>query len=167
MSKPHLQTLKGKIYTDLHQLEMRLNVCRFKKQKIVFTNGCFDILHLGHVDYLSKAADLGDFFILGLNSDRSVKALKGEKRPINNQDDRAVLLAALSFIDAIIVFDEDTPEELIKKVKPDILVKGGDWKPEQIAGADFVKTNGGEVRIIDFVEGYSTTSTIEKMRQND
>lgn len=163
MSQPHLQRLQAKIFDDLHQLEMRLRVCRFQQKKIVFTNGCFDILHLGHITYLSKAADLGDYFIIGLNSDSSVKALKGESRPINNQDDRAMLLAALSFVDAVVIFDEETPKELITKLNPDVLVKGGDWKPEQIAGADVVKANGGEVVIIDFVQGYSTTSTIEKM----
>lgn len=158
----HLQRLKAKIYTDLHQLEMRLHVCRFKQQKIVFTNGCFDILHLGHIEILSKAADQGDFLILGLNSDSSVKLLKGENRPINKQEDRAVLLAALSFIDAVVIFNEETPEALIRKLNPDVLVKGGDYKPEQIAGADLVKAKGGEVVIIPFVEGYSTTGIIEK-----
>lgn len=167
MSQAQLDTLKSKIITDSKQLEMMMHVCRFKGKKVVFTNGCFDILHKGHVEYLAQAADLGDFFFLGLNSDRSVKALKGEGRPVNSEQDRATVLAALHFIDAIMIFDEDTPENLIKQVKPNVLVKGGDWKPEQIVGADFVKANGGEVVVIDFVNGYSTTSTIEKIKEND
>lgn len=166
MSLSKLDIMQRKLISDPKQLEMTMHVCRFKSKKVVFTNGCFDILHKGHVQYLAKAADLGDFFILGLNSDRSVKTLKGEGRPVNNEQDRAIVLSALHFIDAIVIFDEDTPERLIRQVKPDVLVKGGDWQPEQIAGADFVKSNGGEVVIIDFVEGYSTTSTIEKIKDN-
>ncbi len=167
MGLSKLDIMQRKLITDSKQLEMAMNVCRFKSQKVVFTNGCFDILHKGHVHYLAKAADLGDFLILGLNSDRSVKALKGESRPVNRELDRAAVLSALHFIDAIVIFDEDTPESLIKRVKPNVLVKGGDWKPEQIAGAGFVKSNGGEVVIIDFVEGYSTTSTIEKIEESN
>ena len=131
-----------------------------KKQVLVFTNGCFDILHLGHVDYLSKAKDLGDKLIIGLNSDKSVKRLKGETRPINNEKTRATILAALQFVDAIIVFEEDTPENLIHKINPNILVKGGDYNIETIVGADFVIKNGGSVEIIPLVKGFSTTNLL-------
>ena len=132
-------------------------------QKIVFTNGCFDVLHYGHVCYLSKAKDLGDKLIVGLNSDASVRRLKGETRPINGQKERATLLAAFSFIDAIVVFDEDTPENLIKKVKPDFLVKGGDYTFETIVGAEFVSSYGGKVITIPFVENFSSTSIIKRL----
>jgi len=136
---------------------------RSKKRKIVFTNGCFDILHIGHVRYLKKARSLGDILVIGLNSDSSVRAIKGKERPINNQKDRAELLSALSFVDYVVVFSETTPEKIIKKIKPDILVKGGDWKAEDIVGGDFVKMRGGKVVSIPFVKGYSTTGLIKKM----
>lgn len=129
-------------------------------EKIIFTNGCFDILHYGHIDYLSKAADFGTKLIIGLNSDISVKRLKGNSRPINNESARALLLASLFFVDAIIIFNEDTPEKLINTVCPDILVKGGDYKIENIVGADFVICNGGKVEIIPFVDGFSSTNII-------
>jgi rfaE bifunctional protein nucleotidyltransferase chain/domain len=131
-----------------------------KQEKIVFTNGCFDVLHYGHIDYLSKAADFGSKLIIGLNSDNSVKRLKGDSRPINNENARALLLASLFFVDAIIVFDEDTPEKLIKKVCPNVLVKGGDYKLENIVGAQYVIANKGNVEIIPFVEGFSSTNII-------
>lgn len=127
--------------------------------KIVFTNGCFDILHRGHVEYLQKAKELGDLLILGLNSDLSVKRLKGENRPINNEEDRAIVLSALECVDFIIIFDEDTPFELLKNLKPDILVKGGDYKLENVIGREFAK----ETVLIDFVDGYSTTKIINKI----
>ena len=127
--------------------------------KIVFTNGCFDILHRGHVEYLRKAKELGDLLILGLNSDLSVKRLKGENRPINNEEDRAIVLSALECVDFIIIFDEDTPFELLKNLKPDILVKGGDYKLENVIGKEFAK----ETVLIDFVDGYSTTKIINKI----
>jgi D-glycero-beta-D-manno-heptose 1-phosphate adenylyltransferase len=129
-------------------------------EKIIFTNGCFDVLHYGHIDYLSKAADFGSKLIIGLNSDDSVKQLKGDSRPINNENARAMILASLFFVDAIIIFDENTPEKLIKSVYPDVLVKGGDYKLENIVGADFVISNGGKVEIIPFVEGFSSTNII-------
>ena len=128
--------------------------------KIVFTNGCFDILHRGHVEYLQKAKELGDLLILGLNSDSSVKRLKGENRPINNEKDRAIVLSALECIDFVIIFDDDTPFELIKNLKPDILVKGGDYKLENVIGREFAK----ETILIDFVDGYSTTKTIKNIK---
>lgn len=137
----------------------------FIGKKVVFTNGCFDILHRGHLEYLQAAADLGDILVVGLNSDASVKRLKGENRPINNQNDRAFALASLVFVDAVIIFDEDTPLELIQRVKPNVLVKGGDYSIGNIVGADFVKNIGGEVQVIPFVDGYSTTQIIEKMKK--
>lgn len=131
-------------------------------KKIVFTNGCFDILHLGHIYYLNKARSLGDILIIGLNSDASVKNLKGDMRPINQQKARAQLLAALLCTDYITIFEEDTPLELIKIVRPDILVKGGDYTPDKIAGADFVRSYGGSIQIIPYLEGYSTSNIIQK-----
>lgn len=133
-------------------------------KKIVFTNGCFDIIHAGHVDYLEKAKSLGDFLVVGLNSDESIKRLKGNDRPINPQDQRKKVLSALKPVDLVIIFDEDTPEKLIKEIKPDILVKGGDWKIETIVGADFVKSYGGKVLTIDFVYDTSTTKIIRKIK---
>jgi len=132
-------------------------------QKVVFTNGCFDVLHYGHVCYLAEAKELGDKLVLGLNSDASVRRLKGETRPINGQKERATLLAALSFIDAIVIFDEDTPEKLIKSIKPDFLVKGGDYTFETIVGADFVSSYGGTVRTIPLVENFSTTNILKRL----
>ncbi len=132
-------------------------------KSIVFTNGCFDILHYGHVNYLTKARSLGDKLIIGLNSDSSVRNLKGESRPINNQNARAILLASFIFVDAVIIFDEDTPENLIETVTPNVLVKGGDYKFEDIVGADFVTKNGGSVEIIQFVDGFSSTNIINKI----
>lgn len=134
-------------------------------KKVVFTNGCFDILHRGHVEYLSKASDCGDILVLGLNTDASVKRLKGENRPVNDEISRAIVLSGLFAIDHIVLFDEDTPYELIKSVQPDVLVKGADYNPEDIVGYDIVKAKGGEVVTISFVEGFSTTSTIEKMKE--
>lgn len=133
-------------------------------KKIVFTNGCFDIIHAGHVDYLEKAKSLGDFLIVGLNSDESVRRLKGKDRPVNPQDQRKKVLSALKPVDMVIIFDEDTPERLIKEIKPDVLVKGGDWKIENIVGADFVKSYGGQVLTIDFVYDTSTSKIISKIR---
>lgn len=133
----------------------------FAEKRIVFTNGCFDLLHVGHIRYLQEAKSLGDFLFVGLNSDASVRRLKGPERPIQCQDDRAEILLALRCVDWVAIFDEDTPLELIQQVKPQILVKGGDWKPEQIVGSDFVLKNGGEVRSLGFSEGRSTTKIIE------
>lgn len=137
---------------------------RYMRSRVVFTNGCFDVLHFGHACYLAKAKDLGDKMIIGLNSDISVRKLKGETRPINNQHDRAMLLASLQFVDAIVVFDEDTPERLIKEIKPDVLVKGGDYSFDTIVGAEFVSSYGGKVVTIPLVEGLSSTKIISKMK---
>ena len=132
-------------------------------KKIVFTNGCFDIVHAGHVDYLEKAKNFGDVLIVGLNSDESVRRLKGENRPINPQEYRKKVLQALKPVDLVIIFDEDTPERLIKEVKPDVLVKGGDYTIDNIVGADFVMSYGGKVFTIDFVYDVSTSKIIKKI----
>jgi len=133
---------------------------KISKKKIVFTNGCFDILHKGHFDYLSQSKSLGDFLIVGLNSDDSVRLLKGIDRPINNQNLRANNLTKLDYIDAVIIFTEQTPEKLIKLILPDILTKGGDYKINQIVGSDTVTKNGGKVKILPHIKGYSTTDII-------
>lgn len=139
--------------------ELKLN-----SKKIVFTNGCFDVIHSGHVHYLTEAKKLGDILVVGLNTDDSVKRLKGKDRPINHQLDRAAVLGALKPVDFVVYFDEDTPLELIKIINPDVLVKGADYKIEDIVGADFVQTNGGQVITIGFIEGKSSTSLIKKMK---
>jgi len=144
-------------------LSKTLAALRAKKKKIVFTNGCFDILHLGHVRYLEKARSLGDVLVVGLNSDASVRAIKGPSRPLNRQRDRAIVLASLFFVDYVTIFNDATPEKLILKLKPDILVKGADWKSRDIVGGDFVKSRGGRVVRIPFVAGRSTTAIIKKM----
>lgn len=133
-----------------------------QNKKIVFTNGCFDILHRGHVAYLNEARAQGDVLIVGLNSDASVKRLKGESRPINSEQDRKFVLENLKAISFVEIFTEDTPYNLIQEIMPDTLVKGGDWKPDQIVGSDIVLNNGGEVKSLQFVDGFSTTKTIEK-----
>ncbi|MDZ4678129.1 MAG: D-glycero-beta-D-manno-heptose 1-phosphate adenylyltransferase [Oligoflexia bacterium] len=134
-----------------------------QNKKIVFTNGCFDILHLGHVRYLSEARALGDFLFIGVNSDASVGKLKGPQRPIQNESDRSEILLHLKAVDAVSIFDEQTPLELIKLVKPQILVKGGDWTPDKIIGRDFVESYGGLVKSLPFVKGHSTTGLVEKI----
>ena len=156
-----LEVSRNKIF-DLAVLGNRLAMWRFLNNKIVFTNGCFDILHRGHIAYLSEARDRGDVLIIGLNSDASVQRIKGDGRPVQDEMSRALILASLRFVDAVVLFDEDTPYELIKLVKPDVLVKGGDYTEETIVGAGFVKENGGEVVTIPLVEGYSTTEIIKK-----
>ena len=146
-------------------LENLLTIWRFKSQKIVFTNGCFDLLHLGHIDYLSKAKDLGDVLIIGINTDDSVRRLKGDTRPITNEKSRATIIASLQFVTAVVLFDEDTPYNLIQQVQPDVLVKGSDYKPEDIVGYDIVKAKGGEIVTIDFLEGYATSAIEKKIRE--
>ena len=166
-----LQLIKNKIYFERktengerRTFRFPLSVFRSQGLKIVFTNGCFDILHRGHVEYLSKAADMGDVLVVGLNTDASVKRLKGEGRPVNNEEARALVLASLSFVDAVVLFDEETPYELIKVVRPDVLVKGADYKPEEIVGYDIVTFYGGKVETVPLVEGYSTTSIISNLK---
>ena len=136
-----------------------------ERKKIVFTNGCFDLLHVGHIRYLSQAKKLGDFLIIGLNSDRSVKKLKGKDRPINSFEDRAILLSALNSVDLVIKFEEQTPENLIKDIVPDVLVKGGDYNIEDIVGYQTVMQNGGQVKTLSFYDGYSSTNYIDKINK--
>ena len=137
-----------------------------KKRKIVFTNGCFDMLHKGHVMYLNEAKSLGDILIVGLNSDTSIRKLKGEKRPVNNEQDRKFLLENLKAVDHVVIFSEDNPFSLIKKIKPAFLVKGGDWEKQNIIGHDEVVSYGGEVRSLSLVDNYSTTSLIDKISKH-
>ncbi|MCG3175957.1 MAG: Bifunctional protein HldE [Candidatus Omnitrophica bacterium] len=144
----------------------RLAAVRRSGQRIVFTNGCFDILHLGHVRYLAAARRMGDRLFVGLNSDASVRRLKGPERPLNGQDARAEVLAGLESVDFICIFSEDTPEKLIRKVRPHVLVKGGDWDKSRIVGAPFVESYGGQVRVIRFVEGHSTTGLVKRIRRS-
>ncbi len=146
------------------ELEAKLAPLRGKK-KIVFTNGCFDWLHVGHVRYLTEARALGDLLVVGVNTDASVRKLKGPTRPVQTEADRAEILSALTSVDYSVLFDEDTPYELIKVVRPNILVKGGDWKPEQIVGSDIVKGYGGQTLSLQFVEGKSTTNLIAKSKK--
>ena len=157
-----LLSIKSKI-VDFSETRNLVSKWKSEGKSVVFTNGCFDVLHYGHVSYLAEASDLGDKMIIGLNSDASVKRLKGETRPINGQMERATLLTALSFVDAVVVFDEDTPENLIKEVRPDYLVKGGDYTFDTIVGAKFVSSYGGNVITIPLVENFSSTSIIKRL----
>jgi D-glycero-beta-D-manno-heptose 1-phosphate adenylyltransferase len=147
------------------ELGRQCNMWRMLGKKIVFTNGCFDLIHLGHIDYLARAANLGDVLVIGLNSDASVKRLKGQGRPINNEESRQLVLAGFRFVDAVSLFEEDTPAVLIEIVKPDFLVKGGDYREENVVGADIVKKRGGKVIILPYLEGYSTTRIEETIRK--
>ncbi|MBN1598029.1 MAG: D-glycero-beta-D-manno-heptose 1-phosphate adenylyltransferase [Bacteroidales bacterium] len=160
MNKLDLVTQK---VLDLNSLNRILAFWKFKDYKVVFTNGCFDILHRGHIEYLAKAASLGDKLIVGLNTDSSVKRIKGKGRPVQDELTRALILASLSFVDHVVMFDEDTPYNLIKTVNPDIIVKGADYNPEEIVGYDIVKAKGGEIVTIEMVKGHSTTSVINKI----
>jgi D-beta-D-heptose 7-phosphate kinase/D-beta-D-heptose 1-phosphate adenosyltransferase len=152
----------GKI-VDTQLLAQELVIEKARGRKVVFTNGCFDLLHVGHVKYLQKARTLGDLLVLGLNSDASIRRLKGEKRPLIDQEERAHILAALDCIDYLVIFDEDTPLELITALRPDILVKGGDYQAEDVVGKDIVESYGGRVELISFVDGKSTTNIIDKI----
>lgn len=153
------EKIEAKIYS-LNALQQRIEFWRRLGDRIVFTNGCFDILHRGHIHLLAGCSNLGDRLIIGLNADASVKRLKGESRPVNDQQSRALVLAANMFTDAIILFEEDTPEQLITTLKPDVLVKGGDWKKEDIVGSAFVESYGGTVATIPYLQGFSTTSIL-------
>ncbi|MCU0319458.1 MAG: D-glycero-beta-D-manno-heptose 1-phosphate adenylyltransferase [Flavobacteriales bacterium] len=151
---------------DLVQAQRLCNTWRMKGDRIVFTNGCFDILHRGHVEYLQEAAALGDRLVIGLNSDASVRRQnKGPERPLNTEESRAKVLAALRLVDAVIIFDQDTPLELIQTLGPDVLVKGGDWSEDRIVGADLVKARGGSVHSLKLVDGFSTTGLVDKIRR--
>ena len=150
---------------ELVSVQRLCNIWRMKGDRIVFTNGCFDILHRGHVEYLQEAAALGDRLVIGLNSDASVKRQnKGPERPLNDELSRAKVLAALRLVDAVVIFDQDTPLELIQAIGPDVLVKGGDWPEDKIVGADLVKSRGGSVHSLKLVDGFSTTGLVEKIR---
>lgn len=148
----------------LPELLRRVAMWRLKNSKIVFTNGCFDLLHLGHVDYLERARQLGDHLIVGMNADASVRRLKGPERPLQAEYDRARILAALEFVDAVVLFEEDTPLDLITAILPDVLVKGGDYRPEQVVGAPEVIAHGGRLELLSFIDGRSTTSLANKMK---
>jgi rfaE bifunctional protein nucleotidyltransferase chain/domain len=159
-------SIHNKIFT-LPELQKKLAQWRVLSKTIAFTNGCFDILHAGHITALIEASNHADFLVVGLNSDASVKKLKGEGRPANNEQSRTLLLAALSMVDAVVVFPEDTPLDIIKTIKPDVLVKGGDYKLEDIVGAKEVIANGGRVVINPILPGFSTTSIINKFQNKD
>ena len=162
-NKNNLNIIKSKIY-NWNTIQDQILIWKSENKKIVFTNGCFDILHLGHVEYLSKAADLGDILVVGVNSDNSPYWLtKGPNRPINNQDTRSIILSSLMFVDGVILFSDDTPLNLITLILPDVLVKGKDYKAENIVGYDAVKINGGEIKTIELTEGYSTTNIIGRL----
>ncbi|MBI3252184.1 MAG: D-glycero-beta-D-manno-heptose 1-phosphate adenylyltransferase [Candidatus Omnitrophica bacterium] len=147
------------------KLSRLLSRLRKKRKKIVFTNGCFDLLHVGHIRYLRRARALGDLLVIGLNTDKSVRALKGSGRPLTAQGDRAEILSALACVDFVTFFPEKTPERLIRALRPDILVKGGDWKKERIAGGRFVESYGGKVRSLPFIPGRSTTGLLDKIKK--
>jgi len=151
------------IAKDWNEAKVQVDVWKDDGLKVVFTNGCFDILHRGHVEYLADTKACGDRLVLALNSDRSVRELKGNSRPIQNEEDRAAILDALSSIDMVVVFDEDTPAEIVKSLIPDVLAKGGDYTPDTIVGADTVIENGGEVKVIPFRPGQSTSSIVGKI----
>lgn len=153
----------GTFHKILHEADLETFRKDNADKKVVFTNGCFDILHVGHKRYLQQAATLGDILVVGVNSDDSVKRLKGPERPINSEQDRAEMLCTMKFVDYVVIFTEDTPYELIKKIQPDVLVKGGDYKPEEVIGRDIVEARGGRLELIKFVDGKSTTNIINKI----
>jgi len=161
----NLEVISSKIYS-WEKIIKQCAIWRFKEKKIVFTNGCFDILHLGHIEYLAKSLDFGDVLIVGLNSDASVKKIKGPGRPIINEHARALLLASLSFVHAVVLFDQDTPYDLIKNIQPDVLVKGEDYSVEQIVGNDIVRAGGGEIKTVELTDGYSTTGLLKKIKES-
>ena len=159
----YLQVIKNKIVVA-NDLPKLIANYRLKNQRIVFTNGCFDLLHQGHVTYLAQAASLGTKLIVGINSDASVSKLKGEHRPIQDEASRCLIMASLHVVSIVVLFDEETPIELIKLIQPDYLVKGGDWTPDKIVGSDVVIASGGEVVSIPFIDGYSTTQIEAKIK---
>ena len=157
-----LEVIERKILSG-RELDRWLSVARFKRKKLVFTNGCFDVLHKGHVQYLTKASEMGDLLLIGLNTDESVRKIKGPARPYLDQGARALILASLGFVSAVVLFNEETPYNLIKKVQPDILVKGGDYQPHEIIGYDIVTSYGGKVATVELTEGYSSTGVLDKI----
>ena len=160
-----LAQVTEKIY-NWSELSIKVKLWQLHHERVVFTNGCFDLIHKGHLTYLANAKSLGNRLIIGLNSDASVKRLKGAHRPIKDQETRSLLLAALSFVDGVALFEEDTPLDLISTILPDILVKGGDWTPDKIIGADVVIANGGKVLSLPYIEGHSTTSLESKIKHS-
>lgn len=156
--------IESKIYS-IDELLKRIEFWRMLGDKIVFTNGCFDILHEGHIHLLASCNEFGERLIVGLNADSSVKELKGPSRPVNNQQSRAILLAATQFADAVILFYEHTPENLIHAIHPDVLVKGGDWKKDEIIGSNFVESYGGKVKTVPYLKGFSTTEIIARSKK--
>ena len=161
----NLKNIKSKIYS-LSDLKIQSDKWKENGVKIVFTYGCFDLVHRGHLEVLANTADLGDKLIIGLNSDSSIKDLKGENRPIMDETSRAILLASLQFVDAVVFFSEETPYKLIETLVPDILAKGGDYKVTEIAGNEVVLENGGEVILVPFIDGFSSTNIVEKIKQS-
>jgi rfaE bifunctional protein nucleotidyltransferase chain/domain len=162
----HHNSILTKIHTSSQTLAQLVKQWQHEGKKVVFTNGCFDLLHLGHVDYLAKAADCGNKLIIGVNTDTSISNLKGPSRPIQNQQSRLQILASLQCVDAVILFDEQTPYNLIKTLEPDVLVKGSDYEPQNIIGYDIVTAKGGKVTTIDFIPGYSTSDIERKIKNS-
>jgi rfaE bifunctional protein nucleotidyltransferase chain/domain len=160
----HIELLNSKIFT---WETLKSQIAEWQKQgkKIVFSNGCFDLVHKGHIDYLNRAADLGDVLVMGLNTDASVSKLKGPHRPIQDEQSRLTIIAALQCVSAVVLFDEETPYELIKLVQPDVLVKGSDYKPENIVGYDIVIAKGGQVKTIDYLPGFSTSGIEKRIKE--
>ena len=156
-----LQRIKRKIVT-VNEFKIQLD----KRKKIAFTNGCFDMIHRGHIEYLAQASDYGDIFVIGLNTDASIHRLKGKSRPITDEKSRSMVLAALSFVDYVIFFDEDTPYSLIQQIQPDVLIKGSDYTIDTIVGADIVKAKGGQIITIDLIAGYSTSAIEKKIKES-
>lgn len=161
----HLNKINSKIFS-LDDLKNQVNAWKQAGGDVVFTNGCFDIIHRGHIEVLAQTADLGDRLIIGLNSDSSIQKLKGENRPIIEEQSRAILLASLEFVDAVVIFSEDTPLKLISALLPDVLAKGGDYEIETIVGHEIVQQNGGKVKLVPFVDGFSSTTIIEKIKNS-
>ena len=161
----HLNKINRKIFS-LDDLKNQVNAWKQAGEDVVFTNGCFDIIHRGHIEVLAQTADLGDRLIIGLNSDTSIQKLKGKNRPIIEEQSRAILLASLEFVDAVVIFSEDTPLKLISALLPDVLAKGGDYEIETIVGHEIVQQNGGKVKLVPFVDGFSSTTIIEKIKNS-
>ena len=161
----HLNKINSKIFS-LDDLKNQVNAWKQAGEEVVFTNGCFDIIHRGHIEVLAQTADLGDRLIIGLNSDSSIQKLKGEDCPIIEEQSRAILLASLEFVDAVVIFSEDTPLKLISALLPDVLAKGGDYEIETIVGHEIVQQNGGKVKLVPFVDGFSSTTIIEKIKNS-
>ena len=161
----HLNKINSKIFS-FDDLKNQVNAWKQAGEEVVFTNGCFDIIHRGHIEVLAQTADLGDRLIIGLNSDTSIQKLKGKNRPIIEEQSRAILLASLEFVDAVVIFSEDTPLKLISALIPDVLAKGGDYEIETIVGHEIVQQNGGKVKLVPFVDGFSSTTIIDKIKKS-